>query len=119
MFSDRQRWNPDGQHCYITGGSSGLGLALATLLVKQGADVSIVARTQSKLDDALAQLEGARRYSHQKLRAYAYSLHILDCVAFIVAPIWRWMEIDRRVKARETREEHARYLESIGFFDER
>ncbi|KAF7332738.1 3-ketodihydrosphingosine reductase TSC10 [Mycena kentingensis (nom. inval.)] len=299
--------------------SSGLGLALATLLVKQGAHVSIVARTQSKLDDALAQLEAVRRFPHQKLRAYAYSLHtaaassavldraceehdgmapdavftcagaakpkyfveleeedlrkgmddaywiqawtiwaavkqmvrqkrggkvvlvssmcgymsflgwgpyapgkhalrgladtlhselmlyspeitahlfipatmltpgfesenefkpqitrdvedpshavtpaaaahallagvqrgdahiasdfagemfrastrglaprrgwlrdaFLDCVAFIVAPIWRWMEIDRRVKARETREEHARYLESIGFFDER
>ena len=39
------------QHAYITGGSQGL--ALAKTLVKKGASISIVARTQSKLDDAL------------------------------------------------------------------
>ena len=45
------------QHVYITGGSQGLGLALAKILVKRGANISIVARTQSKLDDALKELE--------------------------------------------------------------
>ena len=41
----------------MTGGSSGLGLALALLLTKRGADVSIVARNEENLKKALAQLE--------------------------------------------------------------
>ena len=45
------------QHCYITGGSSGLGLALAKMLSSQGAHVSIVARNSEKLADALAEIE--------------------------------------------------------------
>lgn len=45
------------QHVYITGGSQGLGFALAKILVKRGANISIVARTQSKLDSALRELE--------------------------------------------------------------
>jgi short-subunit dehydrogenase len=48
------------QHCYVTGGSTGLGLCLATLLVKTGAHVSIVARNQEKLDKAIVILEASR-----------------------------------------------------------
>lgn len=45
------------QHCYVTGGSAGLGLALAIHLVKKGADVSIVARNEGRLKKALDELE--------------------------------------------------------------
>lgn len=45
------------QHCIVTGGSSGLGLALAVLLTSKGADVSIVARSQEGLNKALKDLE--------------------------------------------------------------
>lgn len=45
------------QHCYVTGGSAGLGLALAILLTKKGADVSIVARNEEQLEKALEKLE--------------------------------------------------------------
>jgi 3-dehydrosphinganine reductase len=41
------------KHCYVTGGSKGLGLALSILLAKQGAHVSIVARNEKDLKDAL------------------------------------------------------------------
>ena len=41
----------------MTGGSAGLGLSLAILLTKKGADVSIVARNQERLDKALKELE--------------------------------------------------------------
>lgn len=41
----------------MTGGSSGLGLALSINLTKKGAHVSIVARTESKLKSALEELE--------------------------------------------------------------
>ncbi|KAJ2913962.1 hypothetical protein MD484_g6454, partial [Candolleomyces efflorescens] len=72
LFS--QNWNPDGKHCYVTGGSQGLGLAFAKLLVTKGAHVSIVARNQQKLDEALAELETARVAPSQILQAHSASL---------------------------------------------
>jgi hypothetical protein len=47
----------DTQHCYVTGGSTGLGLELAILLTKRGAHVSIVARNKERLQKALENLE--------------------------------------------------------------
>jgi NAD(P)-dependent dehydrogenase (short-subunit alcohol dehydrogenase family) len=45
-----------GKRAVITGGSSGLGRALAELLVERGARVAIVGRDQAKLDSTAAQL---------------------------------------------------------------
>ncbi|KAH7927027.1 NAD(P)-binding protein [Leucogyrophana mollusca] len=70
----RKKWNPRGLHVYITGGSQGLGLALAILVAKKGAHVSIVARTQSKLEKALIELEAARQTPGQIFRAYPFAL---------------------------------------------
>ncbi|KAJ7593761.1 hypothetical protein C8J56DRAFT_1001920 [Mycena floridula] len=72
MFS--KKWNPDGLHVYVTGGSTGLGLSISKTLVQKGAHVSIVARRQSKLDSALAELENLRKNPGQKLNAYSFSL---------------------------------------------
>ncbi|RDB18310.1 3-ketodihydrosphingosine reductase TSC10 [Hypsizygus marmoreus] len=69
------KWNPDGLHTYVTGGSTGLGLSLAILLTKRGAHVSIVARNKERLDNALAQLEDARVRPEQILKAYSFSLN--------------------------------------------
>lgn len=69
-----KKWNPDGKHCYVTGGSQGLGLALARLLVSKGAHVSIVARTQSTLDSALKELEDLRVSPSQILQARSADL---------------------------------------------
>lgn len=41
----------------MTGGSQGLGKAVAVELVKRGAHVTIVARGQGKLDEALAEMK--------------------------------------------------------------
>ncbi|KAH8999453.1 oxidoreductase [Lactarius akahatsu] len=70
----RPHWDPRGRHCYITGGSTGLGLALAILLTKRGADVSIVARNEENLKRAMAQLEAVRVNPNQILKAYSFSL---------------------------------------------
>ena len=47
----------DRKHVLITGGSEGIGLALAEQCGRRGAAVSIVARSQSKLDRAASHLE--------------------------------------------------------------
>ncbi|KAF8195826.1 oxidoreductase [Mycena galopus ATCC 62051] len=73
MFSNK--WSPNGKHCYITGGSSGLGLALAILLTQKGADVSIVARDEQKLRSAMDELEKVRQSPGQKLNSYSYSIN--------------------------------------------
>ncbi|KAL0570371.1 3-dehydrosphinganine reductase [Marasmius crinis-equi] len=74
MWPFSKKWNPRGQHCYVTGGSAGLGLALAVLLAKHGAHVSIVARDREKLRKALEEVEKARQTSAQIFKSYSYSL---------------------------------------------
>lgn len=74
MFGLSPKWNPDGKHVYITGGSAGLGLSLARILTQNGAHISIVARNQEKLNKALDQLEQLRVSPSQILSAYSHSL---------------------------------------------
>ncbi|TFK55967.1 oxidoreductase [Heliocybe sulcata] len=78
VFS-KKRWDPRGQHCYVTGGSAGLGLSLAILLTRKGADVSIVARDEERLQKALELMEAERRTPNQLLKSYSYSLHDATC----------------------------------------
>lgn len=55
----RRRRLGGGTHVLITGGSKGLGLALARLCVEQGCAVTVVARSQTDLEEARRQLEAA------------------------------------------------------------
>ena len=48
----------DGRSAVITGGSKGLGLAIAEEYARSGADVAILARDQSTLADARGQIVG-------------------------------------------------------------
>ncbi|CEQ40065.1 SPOSA6832_01646, partial [Sporobolomyces salmonicolor] len=74
LFSRSQTFSPAGKHCYIGGGSEGLGLSLACQLAQRGAHVSIVSRSQSKLDKALVEIETHRQSPSQIFRAYACDL---------------------------------------------
>ena len=47
-----------GRRALVTGGSSGIGLAIAEALGRAGADVVIVARRQAELDQAVERLRG-------------------------------------------------------------
>lgn len=48
------------QHVLVTGGSSGIGKAVAEICAQKGASVSILARNQARLDQALAEIEKHR-----------------------------------------------------------
>ncbi|KAG1883764.1 hypothetical protein F4604DRAFT_1981451 [Suillus subluteus] len=54
------------------------GLALAKLVVRKGARVSIVARNQSKLNDALKELEANRQSPDQVFKAFSFSLNTAE-----------------------------------------
>jgi 3-dehydrosphinganine reductase len=62
------------QHAIITGGSSGIGRAVARLLTRRGADVSIIARRRELLDETLAELEALRENPSQRLASHSADL---------------------------------------------
>src|SRR5438105_12608506 len=49
-----------GKTALITGGTSGIGLAVAQLLGKEGCQIAICGRERKKLDDAIAKLASAK-----------------------------------------------------------
>jgi NAD(P)-dependent dehydrogenase (short-subunit alcohol dehydrogenase family) len=52
---------PTGKKALITGGNSGIGLAIARLFVAEGAQVAITGRDQKTLDEAIAELGSSAR----------------------------------------------------------
>jgi 3-dehydrosphinganine reductase len=66
------------QHAIITGGSSGIGKATAQLLASKGAHISIIGRTQAKLEVAKTEIEAARLHPNQ--RVVAISANVADRV---------------------------------------
>ncbi|PVU87634.1 hypothetical protein BB561_006245 [Smittium simulii] len=55
------------KHCYVTGGNSGLGLAVAKELFKRGATVTIVAQRIEQLKEAAEEIEKFRVNESQKV----------------------------------------------------
>jgi 3-dehydrosphinganine reductase len=65
----------------ITGGSSGIGLALAKKLAARGANVWILARDQAKLDTACAEISASRQNSSQQVGSIAADITNLEQVS--------------------------------------
>lgn len=55
------------QHAIITGGSSGIGKAIALQLAQQGVNVSIISRDRTRLQLARTEIEAARKTDTQKV----------------------------------------------------
>ncbi|KAI9140823.1 hypothetical protein BKA69DRAFT_486465 [Paraphysoderma sedebokerense] len=66
LLGENAKFDPKGKHCYVTGGSAGLGLHTAIQLAKKGANVTIVARRVKVLEVALKQIEAAKVSPDQK-----------------------------------------------------
>ncbi|ADP81284.1 SDR family NAD(P)-dependent oxidoreductase [Pseudofrankia inefficax] len=73
----------DGLHALVIGGGSGLGLASATLLARDGARVTIAGRTQAKLDAAAARLKDGE----------GLVLHTARCDTLVADDVKRAVEV--------------------------
>lgn len=58
----------NGKKVYITGGSSGIGLATGKALASKGADILLIARDIEKLETAKKAVDAAKKESHQKVQ---------------------------------------------------
>lgn len=74
------RKKPDfaGAHVVIWGGSTGIGLALACEFVLLRADVTLIARTQSKLDSANNEIQEVVRTQSLASRVRCISADVTD-----------------------------------------
>jgi len=79
-----------GKNILVTGGGSGLGLSMAHNFAKYGADLWIIGRTQSKLDDAKSELE-----SHgAKVRTHSCDIRDPEGVDEMLSTIWEDSPLD-------------------------
>jgi len=65
---------------YISGGSSGIGLATAKLLAARGANVVIFARRQKHLDNALGEINACRMIEGQKIHCQSLDVSLREQV---------------------------------------
>jgi len=75
LFS--KKWSAKGKTCVVTGGSQGLGLSVAKLLARKGANVVIVARNVDKLKAAVEELEKERQTEQQRFTYLSFELNSL------------------------------------------
>lgn len=75
-----QRLNFRNTRIYITGGSSGIGLATALKASSLGAHVLIFARNQDRLDDAVSRIRKKRQNSDQRVDAMVLDVSDNDSV---------------------------------------
>lgn len=69
------------RHVFITGGSSGIGLALAHLCAHQGADVTLLARNVTKLEEAKQSIKLA---TGRDVRVFSADVRDYDAVKRVV-----------------------------------
>ncbi len=71
----------NGKVAYVTGGSSGIGLAIAAELTRRGARVGLIGRNRTRLDEALARLNGLKRSPGQAFAAASCDVADAEAVA--------------------------------------
>lgn len=79
--------NFQGQNSLITGGSSGIGLALAKKLAAQGANIWLVARDRARLEAACEEVSAARKADSQNVTAIAADVSDEAAITSALEPV--------------------------------
>ncbi|GAB1599259.1 3-ketodihydrosphingosine reductase-like [Argonauta hians] len=67
MFGSKPVQKLNGAHIVVTGGSSGIGKSVAVYAASKGANVSLIARNQARLQSAAAAVQKCFIHEHQKV----------------------------------------------------
>lgn len=95
MPADARTPDLSGQSALVTGGSRGIGLAIADALLAAGAGVAITGRDQSYLDEAGAQLRRKRAAAAERLQLLRADVrHAGDAAAAVNAAVERLGGLD-------------------------
>ena len=73
----------EGKVCLVSGGGSGIGLAVAALLLSQGAKVVIASRKEGRLRDAMTHLSSAN--ASYRVLNIRDEKSVADCLEYIIA----------------------------------
>lgn len=87
----------DGKTAVITGGSSGIGKAIALKLAQSGANVFLLARDRQRLDEVLALLRAQKTRPEQRFEAFSVDVSDPAGVAAAVAQIKAFADVDMLV----------------------
>ncbi|KAJ9602596.1 hypothetical protein H2200_012789 [Cladophialophora chaetospira] len=90
FFSSRNKFPVEGLTAVITGGSQGLGLALAQELSSRGANVVIVARDTTKLEAASKTLQTRAKSPQQRFQHLSYDLRLPESAPKILQEVKAW-----------------------------
>ncbi|KAK5178270.1 hypothetical protein LTR44_009145 [Exophiala sp. CCFEE 6388] len=90
LFSNKNHFPIDGLTAIVTGGSQGLGLAIAQELSAKGANVVIVAQDKDKLDRAVQTLKSRAARPQQKFLDLSFDLRSSDSAPKIIDQVTRW-----------------------------
>ncbi|KAK3315734.1 hypothetical protein B0H66DRAFT_498754 [Apodospora peruviana] len=89
-FLSTNQFPVDGRTVLITGGSTGLGLSAARQLARKGANVVIVARTASKLQDGIEQMKKDARSPDQRFHHITANVTTAAECSRVVAETSAW-----------------------------
>ena len=94
MHNIRNKLNNPCQNCVITGGSSGLGKAIASQVLRKGGNVIIIARNKSQLEEAAKYLEKDKISPIQKITSISADVTNFESVKTMIEQIEVGSKID-------------------------
>ncbi|KAF5569341.1 3-ketodihydrosphingosine reductase tsc10 [Fusarium phyllophilum] len=89
-FLSRDEFPVEGRTVLITGGSRGLGLAAARQLSSKGANVAIVARDTTVLEEVLTQVEASAQSSSQRFFSLTADVTKASECSRVIAEVTAW-----------------------------
>jgi 3-dehydrosphinganine reductase len=90
MFTRKNHFPIAGRTAVVTGGSQGLGLAIAKLLASRGANVVIVAQDLRKLEAAVNEIKASAKSQDQRFHHLSFDLRDPSSAPTILSTVTKW-----------------------------